>query len=61
MQIFYYCASIRDYDPLKQGLKHNSEHSSIILCHIRDYDPLKQGLKHSKYFAIYKSISYSRL
>ena len=36
---------IRDYDPLKQGLKLAYGGSEYMMFVIRDYDPLKQGLK----------------
>ncbi len=39
---------IREQDPLKQGLKHTTNHSiteEFVIQNIREQDPLKQGLK----------------
>ena len=37
--------SIREQDPLKQGLKHFVRNISHVNDDIREQDPLKQGLK----------------
>ena len=40
-------SSLREYLPLKQGLRqHNGVWSKINECCLREYLPLKQGLRH---------------
>ena len=44
-----YEGTIREQDPLKQGLKQNKHcYHKIIFRLIREQDPLKQGLKLTK-------------
>ena len=51
--------SIREQDPLKQGLKPYKILESIILIKIREQDPLKQGLKLRVWFFPYGAQDYS--
>ncbi len=37
--------TIREQDPLKQGLKLSDNEYELETCKIREQDPLKQGLK----------------
>ena len=39
-------STIREQDPLKQGLKHQYRAAVVSQSLIREQDPLKQGLKH---------------
>ena len=44
---------LREYGPLKQGLRPNDIDVGIPTCStLREYGPLKQGLRHSKSVAI---------
>ena len=42
--------TIREQDPLKQGLKHFGGYYDKNVKSIREQDPLKQGLKHGFIF-----------
>ncbi len=37
---------LREYIPLKQGLRLIKNHPSLFYCRLREYIPLKQGLRH---------------
>ncbi len=52
--------SIREQDPLKQGLKQEWEERAIDNYSIREQDPLKQGLKPKEVLDEKVQIFYSR-